>query len=82
VPSGGVDPGRGLNLTVEFLAAIFTWGGVGWLLDRWLGTAPWLMLAGFVVGNACGIYLVWLHSRSDEEIQRARERNGKRRRGG
>ena len=30
--------------------------GVGWLLDRWLGTKPWLMAAGIVLGAALGFY--------------------------
>ncbi|HKS28782.1 MAG TPA: AtpZ/AtpI family protein [Pyrinomonadaceae bacterium] len=30
--------------------------GLGWLLDRWLGTSPWLMVAGIVVGSALGLY--------------------------
>jgi F0F1-type ATP synthase assembly protein I len=30
--------------------------GLGWLLDRWLKTSPWLMVAGIVVGSALGIY--------------------------
>jgi len=29
-------------------------GIVGWLLDRWLGTAPWLMLGLMFVGFAGG----------------------------
>jgi ATP synthase protein I len=29
-------------------------GIVGWLLDRWLGTAPWLMLVLMFVGFAGG----------------------------
>jgi ATP synthase protein I len=28
----------------------------GWLLDRWLGTAPWLLVAGIVLGAAAGFY--------------------------
>jgi len=28
----------------------------GWLLDRWLGTNPWLLVAGIVVGAAAGFY--------------------------
>ena len=24
--------------------------GLGWLLDRWLATAPWLLIAGVVLG--------------------------------
>ena len=29
---------------------------LGWLLDRWLGTRPWLLLTGIVVGSAAGLY--------------------------
>jgi ATP synthase protein I len=28
----------------------------GWLLDRWLGTNPWLLVAGIVLGAAAGFY--------------------------
>ena len=30
--------------------------GVGWALDRWLGTKPWLMLTGIVLGAVAGFY--------------------------
>jgi len=30
--------------------------GVGWLLDRWLGTTPWFML-GLVVFAAVGVFV-------------------------
>ena len=30
--------------------------GIGWLLDRWLGTRPWLLVGGIVVGAAVGFY--------------------------
>lgn len=32
---------------------------VGWLLDRWLGTAPWLMLGLMFTGFAGGIFNVF-----------------------
>jgi ATP synthase protein I len=28
----------------------------GWFLDRWLGTSPWLLVAGIVLGSAAGFY--------------------------
>jgi ATP synthase protein I len=31
-------------------------GGVGWLLDRWLETAPWLLISGLVLGAVVGFY--------------------------
>lgn len=30
--------------------------GLGWLLDRWLKTGPWLMVAGVVLGSILGLY--------------------------
>jgi F0F1-type ATP synthase assembly protein I len=47
---------------VELLAAILTWAGVGYLADRALGTGPWLLLVGSLVGYAAGLYLIWLRS--------------------
>jgi ATP synthase protein I len=29
---------------------------IGWLLDRWLGTGPWLLIVGLVLGAAAGFY--------------------------
>jgi ATP synthase protein I len=28
----------------------------GWLMDRWLGTRPWLLVAGIVLGAVAGFY--------------------------
>ena len=27
---------------------------VGWALDRWLGTSPWLIVVGIVLGSVAG----------------------------
>jgi ATP synthase protein I len=32
---------------------------VGWVLDRWLGTAPWLMLILMFVGFAGGVFNIF-----------------------
>jgi ATP synthase protein I len=29
---------------------------VGWLLDRWLATSPWLLVTGIILGSAAGLY--------------------------
>ena len=41
-------------LTLFFTVAVLL--GLGYVLDRWLGTGPWLMVAGIVVGSALGLY--------------------------
>jgi ATP synthase protein I len=28
----------------------------GWLMDRWLGTRPWLLVTGLVLGAVAGFY--------------------------
>ena len=36
--------------------AVASFLAVGWILDRWLGTRPWLLVAGIVLGSAAGFY--------------------------
>jgi F0F1-type ATP synthase assembly protein I len=35
--------------------SVLSFMGLGWLLDRWLGTS-WLMLAGIILGAVVGFY--------------------------
>jgi hypothetical protein len=53
---------NGWVMVSELVAATFTWGGIGWLLDRWLGLAPLLMSLGFILGFSAGFYLLWARS--------------------
>lgn len=41
-------------LTLFFSIAVFL--GIGWALDNRLGTKPWLLVAGIVVGSIIGFY--------------------------
>ncbi len=56
------DMDSGWVMVVELVTATFLWGGIGWLLDSWLSTGPWIMSFGFVVGFVTGFYLVYLRS--------------------
>jgi ATP synthase protein I len=47
--------GRGMRLGTEFIAAILVGAVAGFLLDRWLNTAPWLMLVMLLIGFAAGV---------------------------
>jgi len=66
---------RGLDqssvMGVELLSATLTWAGIGWLVDRWLGTEPWFLAIGAILGNAAGIYLVWLRGRRLDALEEA-----------
>jgi ATP synthase protein I len=41
---------------LTLFASVVSLCGVGWLLDRWLGTKPWLLVAGLVLGAVAGFY--------------------------
>ena len=41
------------------LSGLLFWGGVGWGLDKWLGTS-YLLLVGLLLGMGASLYLVWL----------------------
>lgn len=68
------DLDAGWAMSVELLTATFVWGGIGWLLDRWLRTDPWLMSAGFVLGFALGMYLVFLRAQEQGRAEEAKRR--------
>ena len=40
------------------IGAIVAFGGLGYLMDRWLATMPWLLLAGLGVGLCVGFSLL------------------------
>jgi ATP synthase protein I len=46
---------RGLRLGSEFVAAVIVGAGLGYLLDMWLHTSPWLFLVMVMVGFAAGV---------------------------
>lgn len=66
----GVDHASIMGM--ELISAILLWTGLGYLLDRWLGTTPWLLVAGGLLGNAAGIYLIWIRSGNMERTERER----------
>lgn len=59
---------RGLRLGSEFIAAVLVGAGMGYLLDLWLGTSPWIMLVMLMVGFAAGVLNM---TRSVREMNRA-----------
>ncbi len=47
--------GQAFRLSSEMVAGVLVGGFIGWWLDYWLGTAPWLLLLFFFLGVAAGI---------------------------
>jgi ATP synthase protein I len=52
-PSG--ELGMAWRISIEIVVALALCTGLGWVLDQWLGTTPWLMVVFLFLGAAAGI---------------------------
>lgn len=48
--------GLAYGAAVSLFGAVVSGLLLGWLLDRWLGTKPWLLVAGVTLGSVAGFY--------------------------
>jgi ATP synthase protein I len=68
--TSGSEEGSALSLAfraiTELVVAVAVCMGVGWMLDRYFGTSPWLMLVFMPFGFAAGIWNVMRLGRSKE----------------
>jgi len=46
---------RGFRLSTELVGGVLVGAGLGWLLDRWLGTTPWGLIVFLLLGFAAGV---------------------------
>ncbi|MDB5315178.1 MAG: hypothetical protein JWO26_1768 [Rhodospirillales bacterium] len=51
--------GVGFRAGVEVVSALIVGIGLGTILDRWLGTWPWLFLVFFLMGGVAGVLNVF-----------------------
>jgi len=51
--------GFGFRIAIELVVNIVVGTGIGYLLDRWLGTRPWLMVVFVFLGAAAGVMNVY-----------------------
>ena len=76
-PKGDEGLGLGLRIAVELVASVAVGFGLGFALDRWLGTGPWLLLVFLILGFAAGVLNVQRVAAQYErrkKAQRAAER--------
>jgi ATP synthase protein I len=52
--------GIGWTIASTLLGGILVWGGLGYLVDRLIGTESVFTAIGFVLGAIGGIYVVYL----------------------
>ena len=67
---GGEKLGVGMRVAVELVAGVVAGAFLGLMADRWLGTKPWLLILGFVLG--CGAAFLNVY-----RVAQAEERRGK-----
>ncbi|HTH16796.1 MAG TPA: AtpZ/AtpI family protein [Magnetospirillum sp.] len=53
VASSGI--GLGFRISIEFVAGVAVGVAIGYGLDRWLGTAPIMMVLFLLLGGAAGV---------------------------
>ena len=61
-PEPAMDPrtrgqamGQGMRVAVDLVVGVAIGGFVGWWLDRYFGTAPWLMVLFLILGFAASM---------------------------
>lgn len=71
----GAALGQAFKIAVELVAGVLFGGIVGWALDRYLGSAPWLLILFLVLGFVAGMMNVVRTARrmqaGAEPLQRA-----------
>lgn len=63
------------SLGYTFAFSVILWAGLGWLLDRWLGTRPILTVVGTLVGAGLAFVYVFLKVQQGERSYK--DRHGK-----
>lgn len=58
--------GIGWAISATLLGGILAWGGIGYLVDRLLGTERVFTVIGFVLGAVGGITIVYLRYGREE----------------
>lgn len=51
----GAAMGQAFKISVELVAGVAVGGFMGWVIDRQLGTKPWLFIVFLVLGFAAGM---------------------------
>jgi ATP synthase protein I len=67
--------GTAFKFAAELVVGVVVGGGLGWILDRTFGTAPWLMIVLVILGFAAGLLNVVRAAQraqaENESLQRA-----------
>lgn len=71
----GTALGEAFKIVAELVVGVIVGGGMGWALDRALGTAPWLMVLFLILGFAAGLSNVVRTARKMQAASEPLQRN-------
>ncbi len=85
--NAGAGMGLGFRIAVELVAGVAVGTLMGYGLDVWLGTRPWLMVLFFFLGAAAGVMNVYRAAKGMDEsvglgLAQERQKQGRQERDG
>lgn len=69
--AGGEKLGVGMRVAVELVAGVVAGAFLGLMADQWLGTKPWLLIVGFVLGCCAAFLNVYRVAQAEERRNKA-----------
>ena len=69
--AGGEKLGVGMRVAVELVAGVVAGAFLGLMADQWLGTKPWLLIVGFVLGCCAAFLIVYRVAQAEERRSKA-----------
>ena len=69
--------GLGFSIAAQLVAGVLVGGAIGYFLDRWLGSTPWLMVVFLMLGFAAGIMNVIRTAREMQKISEEQSKGAK-----
>jgi ATP synthase protein I len=60
-----------MRIAVELVAGVVAGAFIGLMADRWLGTKPWLLIVGFVLGCCAAFLNVYRVAQAEERRSKA-----------
>ena len=60
-----------MRIAVELVAGVVAGAFIGLMADQWLGTKPWLLIVGFVLGCGAAFMNVYRVAQAEERRSKA-----------
>lgn len=70
----GSDMAEANDLASRLFGSVVSGALLGWLLDWWLGSFPWLAMLGTVIGSVLGFWRMVVYAKGADE-RRSKDRS-------